>query len=87
MRNVYGCEIESVYDYQTGNESKVSYIVQGLLEAFALIGNVPIAYDVDKVVERLESSSTDEDGIVCYVDKKPVITKEVAVRIVKSGGR
>lgn len=46
----------------------------------------PTAYDVDKVVERLEESSTDDDGIVCYVDKKPVITKELAIKIVKSGG-
>lgn len=44
------------------------------------------AYDVDKVVEQLKKSSTDDDGIVCYVDKKPVIAKELAVKIVKSGG-
>ena len=41
---------------------------------------------MDKVAERIKSSSTDEDGIVCYVDKKPVITKESAIEIVKSGG-
>lgn len=46
----------------------------------------PTAYDVDKVVEQLEASSTDDDGIVCYVDRKSVITKEMAVEIVKSGG-
>ena len=46
----------------------------------------PAAYDVDNVIKRIEMSSTDEDGIVCYVDKKPVITKEMAIKIVKSGG-
>ena len=50
------------------------------------IDEQPAAYDVDKVAERIKSSSTDEDGIVCYVDKKPVITKESAIEIVKSGG-
>ena len=44
------------------------------------------AYDVDNVIKQIEMSSTDEDGIVCYVDKKPVITKEMAIKIVKSGG-
>ncbi len=47
---------------------------------------IPTAYNVDKVVEHIESSSTDKDGIVCYVDEKPVITKEVAIKIIKSGG-
>ena len=51
-----------------------------------LIEQQPTAYDVDKVVEQIESSRTDGDGIVCYVDKKPVITKEVAIKIIKSGG-
>ena len=51
-----------------------------------LIDEQPTAYDVDKVVEQIESSSTNKDGIVCYVDKKPVITKEVAIKIIKSGG-
>ncbi len=50
------------------------------------IEKFPTAYDVDKVVEHIESSSTDKDGIVCYVYKKPVITKEVAIKIIKSGG-
>ena len=53
---------------------------------FRAIDSMPTAYDVDKVVDRLEKSSTDEDGIICYVDEKPVITKESAVKIVKSGG-
>ncbi len=51
-----------------------------------VINEQPTAYDVDKVVEHIESSSTDKDGIVCYVDEKPVITKEVAIKIIKSGG-
>lgn len=51
-----------------------------------IAANMPTAYDADKVVEHIESSSTDKDGIVCYVDEKPVITKEVAIKIIKSGG-
>jgi len=51
-----------------------------------MISRQPAAYDVDKVVEQIESSSTDGDGVVCYVDKKSVITKEVAIKIIKSGG-
>ncbi len=50
------------------------------------IVQLPAAYDVDKVVERIKVSSTDKDGIVCYVDEKSVITKELAEKIVKSGG-
>lgn len=44
------------------------------------------AYNADKVIEQIKASSTDDDGIVCYVDKKPVVTKELAIKIVKSGG-
>ena len=76
MKNVYECDIESVSDFQDGNKSEESYIVQGLFEAF----------EVDKVVNQIMASGTDEDGIVLYVDRKPVISKEVAVKIVKSGG-
>lgn len=46
----------------------------------------PAAYDVDKVVEQLNKATTDEDGIVAYIDGKPVITKEKAIGIVKGGG-
>lgn len=47
---------------------------------------IPTAYDVDKAVKQIMASCTDEDGIVLYVDRKPVIAKELAVKIVKSGG-
>lgn len=57
MKNAYECDIESVSDFQDGNKSEESYIVQGLFEAFELIGNVPTAYDVDKVVEQLEENA------------------------------
>lgn len=91
MKNVYECDIESVSDFQDDNKSEESYIVQGLFEAFELISNVPIAYDVDKVVEQLEKESqnieliypTDqgydyEDAIGIDINK--------AKQIVKSGG-
>lgn len=44
------------------------------------------AYDVDKIVKQIRASGTDEDGIVLYVNRKPVIAKELAVKIVKSSG-
>lgn len=47
---------------------------------------IPTAYDVDEAVKQIMASSTDEDGVVLYVDRKPVISKELAVKIVKSGG-
>lgn len=63
MKNVYECDIESVSDFQDGNNSEESYILQGLFEAFELIGNVPTAYNVDKVVEEMQDLLWD-----CYTD-------------------
>lgn len=51
-----------------------------------LVDVQPTAYDVDKVISQIEKSSTDEDGVICYVDKKPVITKETVIKIIKSVG-
>lgn len=51
-----------------------------------LIDCQPTAYDVDKAVEQIGSSSKDEDGIICYMYGKPVITKEVETKIIKLGG-
>ena len=51
-----------------------------------LVLEQPTAYDVDKVMEQIRTSGTDEDGIVLYVDRKPVIAKELVAEIVKSGG-
>lgn len=70
MKNVYECDIESVSDFQDGNKSEESYIVQGLFEAFELIGNVPTAYDVDKVVERLGKIKTDNSCRDCIYREK-----------------
>lgn len=42
--------------------------------------------DTVYVIKQINASGTDEDGIVVHVDRKPVITKELAVKIVKSGG-
>lgn len=80
MKNVYECDIESVCDFQDGNESKESYIVQGLFEAFELISNVPTAYDVDKVVEQLEEKARGSWGYPSVMEFDDV------TRIVKSGG-
>ncbi len=88
MKNVYECDIESVSDFQDGNNSEESYIVQGLFEAFELIGNVPTAYDVDKVVERLEElreeilsdTEYESDTVNHYLDYA-----DLMIEAVKSG--
>lgn len=80
MKNVYECDIESVSDFQDGNNSEESYIVQGLFEAFELIGNVPTSYDMDKVVEKIRE----------YADNVAELggnfLPQVVLEIVKSGG-
>lgn len=73
--------VRSVFDrfgVNAGHKSRADFLIKTLK-------NMPTAYDVDKVVERIKSSSTDEDGIVCCVDGEPVITKEMAIKTVKSG--
>ena len=80
MKNVYECDIESVSDFQDGNKSEESYIVQGLFEAFELIGNVPVAYDVDKVVEQIDGIMKNES--IRFCDQ----AVNAAKKIVKSGG-
>lgn len=89
MKNVYECDIESVSDFQDDNKSEESYIVQGLFEAFELIGNVPTAYDVDKVVEKLEElreeilsdTAYDNDTVNHYLGYA-----DLMIEAVKSGG-
>lgn len=82
----------------TGMELAQIAIMQMELKKYMAIGTVeecraamekqrakkPAAYDVDKVVEQLNKATTDEDGIVAYIDGKPVITKEKAIGIVKA---
>lgn len=51
-----------------------------------LIDGQSTACDMDNVIKQINASGTDEDGIVVHVDRKQVITKELAVKIVKSGG-
>ena len=95
MKNVYECDIESVSDFQDGNNSKESYIVQGLFEAFELIENVPTAYDVDKVVERLEKMKDISTHNIALNSQENDIDAEILreikhyrriIQIVKSGG-
>lgn len=67
-------------DCEKSREDNIGEIVT--LEDF---DRQPTAYDVDKVVENIRNSPTDEDGIICYVDGKPVIKKEYAINFVKLG--
>lgn len=64
---------------------KAGYAALRIEKLSELIDSQSTSYDVDGVVKQIEESSTDNDGIVCYVDRKPVITKEMATKIVKSG--
>lgn len=48
---------------------------------YELIKDMPIAYDVDKVVERLEVNS-----IFAQADDEPFVMLDDAVEIIKSGG-
>ncbi len=45
----------------------------------------PTAYDLEKIVEQIKKA-TDEHGLVDYINKKQVISKEQAIEIVKAGG-
>lgn len=51
-----------------------------------LIDGQSTVYDINKIINKIEMSSTDKDGVFIHVDKKPVISKELAIEIVKSGG-
>lgn len=46
METVYGCKIDEVVEYQTKNDGKeISYIVQGLVEAYGAISTVEKEYN------------------------------------------
>lgn len=47
----------------------------------------PTAYDIDKVTEQIQNSSTLKgDGWISTINDEPVISKEFAIEIVKGGG-
>ena len=50
------------------------------------VNEEPAAYDVDKVIEQI-SAATGIDGLVFYVDGRPVIYKEQAIEIIRQGGQ
>lgn len=43
-------------------------------------------YDVDAVIDQI-TKATGDDGLVFYLNGKPVIHKEQAIEIIRSGGR
>jgi len=49
------------------------------------IVEMPIAYDVDKVIEEINQSATDEDGLLVRDGKEPMIWKSKAIKIIKDG--
>lgn len=44
------------------------------------------AYDVENVVEQIKKSATDEDGLIVFDGKEPMIWKSKAIEIVIKGG-
>lgn len=50
------------------------------------VNSLPTAYDVDKVIEQI-GAAVGTDGLVFYVDGRPVIYKEQAIEIIRQGGQ
>lgn len=48
--------------------------------------DIPTAYDVDKVVEEIKKSATDDDGLIVKDGAEPMIWKSKAVTIIRNGG-
>ena len=58
-------------------------VLSGVKQAIA---EQPADYDADKVIRKI-AAATNIDGLVFYVDGRPVIYKEQAIEIIRSGGR
>ena len=74
------------------NEEKLMEDIQktiteqsGTIDWMNLIHRQPVAYDVDKVVEQLESLRNAEADYY-YAESNDVIDREDAIEIVKAGG-
>lgn len=48
------------------------------------IREIPEAYNVEEVVAEVKAAK-DEDGLVCYIDDKPVIHKSQAIELIRRG--
>lgn len=69
MSNVYGCDLDEVIEFQTNNESKAAYIVQGLCEAVGLIKEQTKVNEWIPCSERLPEVdqmvlATEEEGVI-----------------------
>lgn len=53
---------------------------------FDMLKAQPTAYDVGKVLEQIKKSATDEDGLIVFDGKEPMIWKSKAIEIVRKGG-
>ena len=65
--SVYGCDINDVIAFQTNNESKSAYIVQGICEAIDFIKEQPKVGEWIPVSERLPN---EEEFINAYLRNK-----------------
>lgn len=48
--------------------------------------SLPAAYNMEKVIEQI-NAATGIDGLVFYVDGRPVIYKEKAIELIRQGGQ
>lgn len=82
---------EKVYPEKYGEKCNALDVINGVLQ---VIGELPTAYDVDKVVERLEALRQNEIKIICkpksHIEEMQACRAhnvlQDAIKIVKSGG-
>ena len=80
--SVYGCDINDIIAFQTNNESKSAYIVQGICEAIDFIDEQPKVGDWIPCSERLpEVEDLHEISIedcMCYLIQRRCGVMDVA---------
>ena len=80
---VYKCDFDDTYCTADGGSLNPKY-VQGLWEVKEIIQGHPTAYDVEKVVEQLESFPKLE--VTQFPLHGSYLKKDAVMRIVKGGG-
>lgn len=68
---------------ETISKEAVCECIKALREC---VDEQPTAYVVEKVVEQIKKSATDEDGLIVFDGKEPMIWKSKAIEIVRMGG-
>lgn len=81
----YNLKDATKYGNKNAEQQAHSYSTLMLYEIADMIEDAPTAYDVDKVVEQLESLSNAEADYY-YASSNDVIDRDDAIEIVKGGG-